>query len=406
VEHCCLIEDSREGELCPPAYDRGDAKMAQDDLNDFIENALRAGKKKDQIGTVLEKAGWTGAQVQSAIAAYADVDFPVAVPKPTMPAAAKELFLYLLLFSALYMTVMGIGAVLYQLINMAFPDPSDSQYAWMIGSVETRLRSGVAILFVFLPAYVFIDRQIAVLKRSDPQHIRSDVRRKITYLTLYVAATILLSDIYYLIYSWLEGELFTRVLLKCLVVGGLAGLVLGRYLYELRTDEIYGADRSRVVRLGALAVIVIAAVASGTVAMMNVSSPVTERQKHADEQREIGLQSIDQSIMSYARQHKKLPASLDELSRAMHVKFPRDPATGSPYRYVRLSDTDYRLCTRFNAAAERVPNENGVLPQSTFKEHPAGAYCFPLSVNAAVSGQSGTASDPQIVNVSPSEVGQ
>lgn len=372
--------------------------MAQDDLNDFIEDALRAGKKKEQIGSVLEKAGWNKPQVSSAIGAYADVDFPVAVPKPTMPPAARELFLYLLLFSALYMTVMGIGTVLYQLINMAFPDPSDTLYESLIGSVETRLRSGVAILIVFLPAYAYVDQQIAALKRSDPQHIRSDVRRKITYLTLYLSATILLTDIYYLIWAWLDGELFTRVLLKCLVVGGLAGLILGRYLYELRTDEIYGSDRSRFVRYGALAVIVTAAVAAGVVAMGNVSSPAAERQRHADEQRETGLKAIDDSIMSYARQHKTLPASLEALSRATHVKFPHDPATGKPYRYDRLSDTDYRLCTTFNAAAQRVANEYGVMPESTFKDHPAGAYCFALSVKAAASAQ------PETVEVSESQI--
>jgi ABC-type Co2+ transport system permease subunit len=367
--------------------------MTQDDLNDFVEDALRAGKKRDQIGTVLEKAGWTGAQVQSAIAAYADVDFPVAVPKPAMSSAARELFLYLLLFSALYMTVMGIGTVLYQLINMAFPDPSDSRYGFLIGTVESRLRTGVAILIVFLPAYMFIEHQIATLKRTDPQHIRSDVRRKITYLTLYVAATILLSDIYYLVDSWLSGELFTRVLLKCLVVGGLAGVVLGRYLYELRTDEIHAVDRSGAVRLGTLALLVTAALGAGAVAMINVSSPVTARQKQADSLRETGLQSIDTSIMSYARQHKILPASLDELSRARHVKFPRDPITGKPYGYVRVNNTEYRLCTTFYRAGTAPDSEATAFatPESTFKEHPAGTYCFPLSAkDAATSARSGT----------------
>lgn len=379
--------------------------MAQDELNDFVENALRAGKKKEQISSALKKAGWNAPQVRSAISAYADVDFPVAVPRPTMPPAAKELFLYLLLFSSLYMTVMGIGAVLYQLINLAFPDPSDSAYAYLIGSVETRLRSGVAILIVFLPAYTYVDQQIVALKATDPQHIRSDVRRKITYLTLYVAATTLLTDTCYLIYSWLEGELFTRVLLKCLVVGGLAGLVLGRFLYELRSDELYAVDRSRPVRLGTFAVITTAAVASATVALLNVSSPVQERHKHADELREIGLQAIDKSIMSYARDHKAIPTSLDDLSRATHVKFPRDPETASPYLYVRLNDTDYRLCTKFYAASARneAQEESLEMSESAFKEHPAGAYCFQLSAKSVASAE---VTNPGLVEVSPHQLDQ
>jgi hypothetical protein len=368
--------------------------MAQEDLNEFIEAALHAGKKKDQIGTVLQKAGWTGPQVQSAIAGYADVDFPVAVPKPVMPSSAKELFLYLLLFSALYMTVMGIGAVLYQLINMAFPDPTDNDYDYLIGTVESRLRSGVAVLVVFLPAYLYIDRRIAALKRADPQHVRSDVRRKITYLTLYVAATILLTDIYYLIWAWLDGELFTRVLLKCLVVAGLAVLILGRYLYELRADERHAPGRSEVVRLGMLTVTVIAAVSASIVAMSNVSPPEKERQRNVDEQRENGLKVIDDSIMTYARDHKALPASLDDLSRAKHVKFPKDPVTAKPYGYVRLNSTEYRLCTSFYGAGvreeggvETLDIDSVVGSESTFRDHPAGAYCFPLSAKAAVSAQ-------------------
>jgi uncharacterized membrane-anchored protein len=93
------------------------------------------------------------------------------------------------------------------------------------------------MLIVFLPVYLLIDRKIEVLKRMDPAHGRSGVRRWLTSLTLYLAAIILLSDMGYLLYALLNGELILRIFLKGLVIGGIAAFALMRYLGEMRADE-------------------------------------------------------------------------------------------------------------------------------------------------------------------------
>lgn len=206
-----------------------------DDLTRFVAKALTAGKSKDQIAKVLAEVGWRPAQVQSALDSYADVSFPVPVPRPEVSPSAREAFLYLLLFTSAYMGVTGLGTILYQLINLMFPDLTDQGY-WIAGARET-LRWGIAVLIVSLPTYLLLDQYIERLKRTDPSHGRSSVRRLLTYLTLYVAATVLLIDGGYLVYKFLNGELVTRILLKCLVVGSLAGLFLWRYLAEMRADE-------------------------------------------------------------------------------------------------------------------------------------------------------------------------
>lgn len=213
-----------------------------DDLTQFVRRALMAGKSKHEIAQVLGEAGWRPAQVESAVDSYADLAFPVPVPRPEVSPSAREAFLYLLLFTSAYMSVTGLGTILYQLINLTFPD-LEVYGDWTSGTTET-LRWGIAILIVFLPTYLLLDRHIERLKRTDPTHGRSSVRRSLTYLTLYIAATVLLFDSGYLVYKFLNGELVTRILLKCVVVAGLAGLFLWRYLNEMRTDELLKDNRS------------------------------------------------------------------------------------------------------------------------------------------------------------------
>jgi hypothetical protein len=209
--------------------------VKREELQEFVAAALAAGESRGRIGEVLEQAGWPPKQVQAALDSYADIAFPVPVPRPVISPSARESFLYLLLFTTLYMTTSGLGTILYQLINLALPDKLAGEYA--ATSALESLRWGVSMLIVFLPCYLLLDRMIERLKLTDPTHGRSRVRRTLTYLTLYVAATIMLMDVGYLLYVLLNGELVARILLKGLVLGGLAGVILWRYLHEMRADE-------------------------------------------------------------------------------------------------------------------------------------------------------------------------
>jgi hypothetical protein len=63
------------------------------------------------------------------------------------------------------------------------------------------------------------------------------VRRWLTYLTLFIAACVLIGDFVSLVYNVLGGELTVRFVLKVLTVGIIAGTVFWYYLSELRLDE-------------------------------------------------------------------------------------------------------------------------------------------------------------------------
>lgn len=363
--------------------------MAWEILTKFVDRSISAGIPRDRIADALEKAGWQKAHVQSALGAYAESDLPVAVPRPAISATARELFLYLMLFSSLHVSIVALGTILYQLINLAFPDPADFYgygYSAMLGGVESKLRSGLASLVIFLPAYLLIDHKIEQLKRSDPGQGGSGVRRKLTYLTLYLTILILMFDASSLVSFWLSGELDKRVMFKCLVIAVLGAWVLGRYLGEMSADEHFGTGQSPRRRLIALAVLVIGSLAAMTGAILNIDSPGEERRRQADEAREMALGQIDASIMTYYRAYQKLPESLEEVSRFQHLKFPRDPETGKPYQYRRKDELSYELCASFREArttrdliAETNPY-NVSYASPAFLEHPKGEHCFALEV--------------------------
>ncbi|MHA7872854.1 MAG: DUF5671 domain-containing protein, partial [Hyphococcus sp.] len=67
--------------------------MTEKALEEFVRDALAAGKSKPEIAAALKAAGWTDAQVEDALAGYADGDFPVPVPRPRRYGSAREAFL-------------------------------------------------------------------------------------------------------------------------------------------------------------------------------------------------------------------------------------------------------------------------------------------------------------------------
>src|SRR3546814_17916930 len=90
--------------------------------------------------------------------------------------------------------------------------------------VEENLRWGAAMLIIFLPVYIIMDRKVSRLRSANPDHGSSGVRRWLTYLTLYATAIIFLSDLGFLLYIFLTVELPSRVFLKALAIAGISAL--------------------------------------------------------------------------------------------------------------------------------------------------------------------------------------
>lgn len=208
---------------------------ARDELERFVREALNGGASREEVSAALRGAGWAEAQVMVALAGFAEVDFPIAVPRPRLSVSAREAFEYVVLFGTLYFAAFNLGLLLFQFIDLAFPDP-----LWSAGrflAVTQAIRWAISVLVVATPVFLFmawsngrsIDRE--PIKRASP------VRRWLTYLTLAIAASVLIGDCTALVYSLLGGEMTIRFLLKATTIGLIAGTVFTYYLTDLRRSE-------------------------------------------------------------------------------------------------------------------------------------------------------------------------
>ena len=205
-----------------------------DELIGFVRDALARGLSRPQVEEALKQAGWNREQVNGALGAFAAVEFPIPVPRPRPSLSAREAFMYLLLFTTLYIVAFNLGNLLFQFIDRAFPDPGSSLPETYF---RQAIRFSVSSLIVALPVFLYISRLTNRATNLDPNKRASPVRRWLTYLTLFVAACVLIGDFTSLVYSLLGGELPVRFVLKVLTVGVIAGTVFWYYLSDLRRDE-------------------------------------------------------------------------------------------------------------------------------------------------------------------------
>lgn len=210
--------------------------MANQTLDTFIREALNRGEKRERIATALVSAGWTQKEVDNALDDYAETDIGMAVPRPRSYVSAREAFLYLVLFILLSVVAWNLGSLLFALIDTAIPDELDNAYDYGLfySPLDTQIRSAIAGLVVGAPLFAWLALHIRKQRRTNPAMQRSRVRKWLTYIALVIASCTLIGDAIGLVYSFLAGELSTRLLLKLLVVALLAG---GVFFYFIRDAE-------------------------------------------------------------------------------------------------------------------------------------------------------------------------
>lgn len=208
-----------------------------DELGSFVKEALARGASREQVEDVLLRAGWTVQQVRAALAGYAAVDFVIPVPRPRPYLSARDAFMYLVLFSTLYVSAYHLGSLVFTFIERAFPDAAATANEYVVDYTRQRMRWSLASLIVAFPVFVAVSRSLDREIRRDPTKRSSMVRRWLTYLTLFLAAIALVADVISLVYYFLGGELTTRFLLKVATVAAIAGASFWYYLSDLRPEE-------------------------------------------------------------------------------------------------------------------------------------------------------------------------
>ena len=104
--------------------------------------------------------------------------------------------------------------------------------AYIILTKETGLTLYQSVPIKF--RYRFID----TFRKRDPSKRASKVRKWMTYMTLFIAASVTIGALITLVYNFLAGELTLRFLLKILTVSIISIALFGYYLWDLRQDEL------------------------------------------------------------------------------------------------------------------------------------------------------------------------
>jgi hypothetical protein len=339
--------------------------MPHTDLQPFIDAAKDRGASDEFLASALTSRGWPARDVYAALAEWWERTTGVSMPARRSSAEnARDAFLYLLAFSMLATWASALGSLWFRLIEYWLPDAVVSPYVYNFRATVTWQ---MASILVALPIYFLVMRVLLREAQANPERLESGVRKWLTYIALFLAATGVVCDLVCFLDYFLRGEITLRFVLKCAVVLITCGSVLWYYL-----DFLRGRAHSGRFAAGALA----GAVAALTCGLLVAGTPAVQRRIEADNGRIQNLRAIAGSLTPVAT----LPQTLGEY-RATHpgVRV-TDPETGAAYEYTRKSDRAYELCATFAAASENA----GQPYMNAFWAHPKGRACFPFDQSRPV----------------------
>jgi len=259
---------------------------------------------------------------------------------------ARDVFSYLLLIAMFIVGVVSFLTLLFQYINIQFPDQLD--YWYREGALQA-IRGAISAMVVSWPVVIFMSVFIGKDLRADEGKQNIWIRKWLLHLMLFVSALAIIIDLITLINTYLDGEISVRFGLKVLAVLLVAAGVFWYYLWELKRDPV---KPTRVTIWSAVAssvVIVIAIVAS----LFVVGSPSTQRDARLDQNRVSDLQTIQSNLIEYWRDKEALPENLAALEDdIIGYRNPTDPESGEVYEYSVTGDLTFQLCATFTTESE------------------------------------------------------
>lgn len=155
----------------------------------------------------------------------------------TKKISAKDFFLQLGAMVTLYASAISFTMLVFEYINVLLPDPLGiGGHYYTQGSFQT-IRWAISVLIVVFPLYLWLSWFLEKYYKKNPEARRIWIRRWLIYLTLFVAAGIIIGNFVTLIYNALGGELTLRFILKVITLFFVTGSVFGYYLWNIRKNN-------------------------------------------------------------------------------------------------------------------------------------------------------------------------
>ncbi len=286
----------------------------------------------------------------------------------------RDLFLHLLAIVTLYWSSVSFVTILWQIINYFFQDQLNYFY---YDAFSGLIRFSVSSLIIVFPVFIIVSWYLNKIYAKESQVRESKIRKWLIYLTLFIAALVIIGDLVSTINMLLGGEITIRFILKALSVLLVAGFVFGYYLDDVRRDAPTKLAKPFAYSSGALVVIVIVG------AFFMIGSPNTARLIQFDQQKVSDLQGIQSQIVNYWQRKGALPNSLADLDDPISsYKIPNDPQTNQPYEYIvkDANKLSFEVCATFNKELKQPQSARYGLTSIVW-DHSAGRVCFERTID-------------------------
>ena len=284
--------------------------------------------------------------------------------------AARNFFLFFLGFALLSTVAFNFGGILFDFINKNFP---------LVGSTsgyfsQSAVRFHLASLIIGTPIFLWLQWKLFRESTTNEVVKKSAIRRWLTYITLVIAALIVIGDLISLVFNLLGGETSTRFILKTVVVLIIAAAIFYYYLMDVKAmhDDTVGNGTIGKAYLMATAICIVASIVG---AFTLIESPLTQKQRNEDVARLNNLQQIESSIYQYYSINTALPDSLAQIQTQEGATV--DPVTKEPFEYRTTGAGTFELCATFSTSNRAADAENFYGPDWL---HDAGHTCFPRNL--------------------------
>jgi hypothetical protein len=340
-------------------------------LLEFIEAAKSQGVSDDSLVGLLKGHGWHQDAVYEALADHYKGVIGLVVPtRKRSGAAAKDAFYYLLAFSTLATWTIGLGSLMFTLIENWIADPlAGGPYG--LTYTNSSLASSIASILVAFPIYLFVMRLIIRDVRLDPEKLESGVRKWLTYIALLIATAVMVGDLVTVLAFYLQGEFTSRFLAKAATVLVISGAVLWYYMGELKRPAFTARSSMDFRDAGATGGASLAIMISVVLGFLSLGGPSNQRLVQADNKRVENLVTLAYQVNGkWNSSNHTLPESTEGLPASSVT----DPLTHQPYEYRIKGTNQYELCATF----DRDNRKDRLAGQNTVWNHPQGPYCFTL----------------------------
>ena len=146
-------------------------------------------------------------------------------------------FLHLVAFTALYSVAISLVLLFFTYIEFWFPDPAMRKSTSAVDAALSGIRIELATLMVSYPLFLLAWSYLLREVQQNPEKAKSGVRRWLSFLSLFVGAVTIMSDVICAVYYFVEGDLTVRFLLKVLTLLVTTGSIFLYLSLVLRSES-------------------------------------------------------------------------------------------------------------------------------------------------------------------------